>query len=435
MSEWKETSIGLIPSDWDYESIGPCIDLLTGPAFDSSRFVEDHSCIRLARGINVTKGHFRWDEKITLRWPNVTPDLERYILREGDVIIGMDGSLVGRNFATVTSNDVPSLLVQRVACLRTSASLDSAFLYYFIASDFWLSHVDVVKTHSGIPHISNGDIRNFRISFPPLTEQRKIARILTTVDNLIEQTEALIEKYKSIKQGMMHDLFTRGVDQSGRLRPPYEDAPELYKESELGFDALPINWEEGTIADFCDLHNSLRFPMSAEVRSTMQGQYPYYGPTGILDYINEYRIQGRFVLIGEDGDHFLKFDRQKMTIAIEGRCNVNNHAHILSGRNGCTTAWVDACFSHRDITLHLTQQGAGRLKLNKSSLLEMPMLVPPEPEQQAICRRLCGITQRIQLEKFGLAKLRTLKSGLMQDLLTGKVRVSVDETEEVTANV
>ena len=79
------------------------------------------------------------------------------------------------------------------------------------------------------------------ITCPPLPEQRKIAKILTTVDNLIEKTEALIAKYQSVKQGLMQDLFTRGLDQHGHLRPPYAEAPELYNKSELGW--IPREWE------------------------------------------------------------------------------------------------------------------------------------------------------------------------------------------------
>ena len=95
-----------------------------------------------------------------------------------------------------------------------------------------------------------------------LPEQRKIARILSTVDDLIERTEALIAKYRAIKQGLMHDLLTRGVDASGRLRPPREEAPGLYRESAVGW--VPREWEIRPVGDFT-LSSSFgpRFPSSA----------------------------------------------------------------------------------------------------------------------------------------------------------------------------
>lgn len=280
--------------------------------------------------------------------------------------------------------------------------------------------------------VNKKDTESFTIPYAPLPEQRKIARILTTVDNLIEKTEALIAKYQAIKQGMMHDLFTRGVDEHGQLRPTYKEAPELYKESWLGFGMIPASWREGEIEDYCEIHNNLRFPISEEVRADLQGDYPYYGPTGILDYINEYRINGKYVLIGEDGDHFLKHAKQPMTILVEGRFNVNNHAHVLRGKNGCATEWFHTFFCHRDVTLHVTRQGAGRLKLNKASLLKIPMLVPQEDEQTRIYNMFQALESRMRTEDVMLSKLNLLKTGLMQDLLTGKVRVKPDtETDDV----
>jgi len=98
------------------------------------------------------------------------------------------------------------------------------------------------STVSANTNINQESLKTITVPLPPLPHQRKIARILTTVDSIIEKTEAAIAKYKAIKQGMMHDLFTRGIDvKTGKLRPKFEDAPELYKESELGW--IPKEWE------------------------------------------------------------------------------------------------------------------------------------------------------------------------------------------------
>ena len=94
------------------------------------------------------------------------------------------------------------------------------------------------------------DFERVRSFFPPLSEQRKIARILTTLDNLIENTETLIAKYQAIKQGMMHDLFSRGVDARGHLRPPQAEAPDLYKQSGLGW--IPKSWQANRLGDVCE---------------------------------------------------------------------------------------------------------------------------------------------------------------------------------------
>lgn len=156
----------------------------------------------------------------------------------------------------------------------------------------------------------------------------------------------------------------------------------------------------------------------------MIGIFPYYGATGIIDTIDAYRVEGEFVLIGEDGDHFLKWRNQEQTILTSGKFNVNNHAHIVKGTNKCLTKWIHYFFSHRDITFYLTRQGAGRFKLNKKSLLNLPILLPKETaEQELIIEKIEKINLGIRQQTLEKEKLQSLKKGLMQDLLSGKVRV------------
>ena len=253
-----------------------------------------------------------------------------------------------------------------------------------------------------------------------LHEQCQIAAVLDTIDNAIRKTEQIISKLKQVKQGLLHDLLTRGIDDNGELRDPVRH-PEQFKDSPLG--RIPRAWEVGTVGSHCNVNNTLRKPIASEIRATMPGAYAYYGPTGILDHVSEFRVEGTFVLIGEDGDHFLKFSEWPMTQLVSGRFNVNNHAHVLSGAR-CRTDWIDVWFRHRDITLHLTRQGAGRFKLNKASLRAMPFAIPPEEEQLAARERDQALEAQLQAERRGLAKLVVLKAGLMEDLLTGRVRVT-----------
>jgi type I restriction enzyme S subunit len=180
-----------------------------------------------------------------------------------------------------------------------------------------------------------------------------------------------------------------------------------------------------TLKNTCNLHNNLRKPIAAIDRFQNKGSFPYYGATGIIDYLNEYRVEGTFVLIGEDGDHYLKFKTQEMTHLVEGKFNVSNHAHILSGKENCSTKWIHYFFCHRDITYFLTRQGAGRFKLNKASLQNLPICVPSPNEQLNIIERIESFNENYNLEKLKLQKLNSLKTGLMQDLLSGKVRVKI----------
>lgn len=186
---------------------------------------------------------------------------------------------------------------------------------------------------------------------------------------------------------------------------------------------VPKGWSFLPIAKTFKIRNDLRKPISDDIRSTQQGLYPYYGPTKIQDYIDTYEQDGSFALIGEDGDHFLKYKSQSMTQLVDGKCTVNNHAHIIEGTELASREWFYYYFMHRDIYSYLSRQGAGRYKLNKASLEKIYLLIPPSEEQQKIAQILLTWDQAISATEKLLENSQQQKKALMQQLLTGKKRL------------
>jgi type I restriction enzyme, S subunit len=194
-----------------------------------------------------------------------------------------------------------------------------------------------------------------------------------------------------------------------------------YKKTKVGW--IPEEWEESTVGKCCRIRNELRRPISSAERGTMSGPYRYYGPTGVLDHINEYRIEGEFALIGEDGDHFLKSAERSMTLLVSGQYNVNNHAHVVEGGEGCTTEWFHAYFQHRDIRSSLTRQGIGRYKLNKDALACLPTALPPLPQQEKITEILFTCDEATSRTVELIEAKQRQKKALVQQLLTCKRRL------------
>lgn len=297
--------------------------------------------------------------------------------------------------------------------------VDPAFLLYF------LKRPEMLHVYKGISRGTNvrrqkalfGDFAALSFPFPSLLEQRKIAAILTSVDEAIAGTQSVMGQLEVVKKAMMADLLTRGIP----------DRHTKFKKTNIG--EVPEEWEVHRVQDCCVVRNELRKPISVDERAKIPGPYPYYGPTKALDSIDEYRLDGTFALIGEDGDHFLKFDRWPMTQLVSGRFNVNNHAHAVQGTDTCSTAWFAKFFQHRDITKRLTRQGANRYKLRKTTLLELLVAVPPVAEQNAIVAAVHAVEQRLAVEVERAMGLRGLRSALMSVLLTGEVRVRVDEED------
>ncbi|MFH1987983.1 MAG: restriction endonuclease subunit S [Pseudomonadota bacterium] len=185
---------------------------------------------------------------------------------------------------------------------------------------------------------------------------------------------------------------------------------------------LPEGWKRTSVGEACEIRNNLRFPLSAEQRSGMMGIYPYFGPTGILGYLDHFRIDEQFALIGEDGDHFLKFREREMTVFFQGKANVNNHAHIIGNSKCCLAKWFFYSLMHRDLTPVISRQGVGRYKLTKAGLEQIELLLPPPEEQRQIIRLLDTWNEAAATTEKLLANSRRQKQALMWGLLSGKRR-------------
>jgi type I restriction enzyme S subunit len=207
-TRFKSSPLGEIPESWEVQQIGPYIDLLSGYPFKSKYFNDTQNGVKLLRGVNITRGNLRWSKDIDRYWNYSLEDLDKYYVQENDLVIGMDGSLVGRNYAKVQKDDLPLILVQRVARIRTNNELNREYLKQLIGSDYFINYVDEVKTSSGIPHISAKQIKEFKIPFPPLMEQQKIASILSTADEKLENLQSKKSQYEQLKKGLMQKLLT-----------------------------------------------------------------------------------------------------------------------------------------------------------------------------------------------------------------------------------
>lgn len=203
----------------------------------------------------------------------------------------------------------------------------------------------------------------------------------------------------------------------------------------LGVSCIPNGWTLSTVGSACSIRNELRLPLSVEVRAQMSGEYAYYGPTGILDWLEDYRVEGDFALIGEDGDHFIEPSKKPQTLRVTGQFNVNNHAHLVAAGEACSVDWFFNFFRHRDISHSLTRQGAGRFKLTKAALEKLPILLPPLPEQHKIAEILRTWDEAIQkLEALRAAKLRRHRA-LTHSLVFGTRQLDrFRTTDEVAAH-
>ena len=188
---------------WEQRKLGECTDLLTGHPFESKQFSENG--VLLIRGMNVKRNELDTSPEICEYW-HTTEGLEKYLLSADDILIQMDGALIGKSYAKMPKNKLPALLVQRVTRARTKNDYDNDFIYQSLQRDF-LTYIQGIKTETAVPHLSLNDIFIFKIYVPSLAEQKKIGSCFRNLDNLITLHQRELEKLKNIKKSCLENMF------------------------------------------------------------------------------------------------------------------------------------------------------------------------------------------------------------------------------------
>jgi len=269
---------------------------------------------------------------------------------------------------------------------------------------------------------------NEYIPLPPLPEQQKIAEILETIDNAIEKTDKIIEKYKRIKQGLMQDLLTKGIDENGNIR---SEKTHKFKDSPIG--RIPEEWEVVRLGEVGEIIMG-QSPVSALVNQEGNG-IPFL--QGSAEFGVKYPLPKNWIAkplkIAPIGSILVSVR------APVGDINVANNVYSI-GRGLSAIKINDSKVNNLFIWYNLYFYRNKLVKMSQGSTFEAVgykelnnflIPLPPLPEQQRIAEILSQIDQTIEKEERYKEKLQKIKQGLMQDLLTGKVRVNhlVEEKE------
>ncbi|WP_285829156.1 restriction endonuclease subunit S [Bacteroides acidifaciens] len=226
--------------EWKEYKLCEVAQLLTGFPFDGHKYSK--AGIRVVRGDNVTIGSLRWESEKDKRWNERFSRSNEFSLKEEDIVIGMDGSRVGRNRAQIKAKDLPLLLAQRVACIRNTEKSIQKFLYYQIFSNKFEAYIKSVQTGTSIPHVSLKQIGNFPTSIPSINTQRRIADILSSLDSKIELNRRINDNLEQQAQALFKAWF---VDFE-----PFKDGK--FVESELGM--IPEGCRVGKAEDFYNIN-------------------------------------------------------------------------------------------------------------------------------------------------------------------------------------
>ncbi len=301
------------------------------------------------------------------------------------------------------------------------------YLYHYLHTDDFISDVLSRCTGTSYPAIAPKELSRVLVYLPQnREEQKRISDILSTCDTVIQNTQKTIDKYKAIKQGMMQDLFTRGLTKDGKLRPSYKEAPELYKESELGI--IPKEWEVKTLGNCAnkpeyglntpavDYDGRIGYLRITDIDDDSH-RFMKEGITSPLEFSEEYKLSEGDLVFARTGASVGKtyiYDSKDENLYFAGflirfkildsYCAKYIFYNTLLPRY---KNWV-TCYSMR----------TGQPGVNAEEFATYKLPIPLLGEQIEIAKRLSSIDSTIQKEETILAKYKKIKTGLMARLLT-----------------
>lgn len=426
-----------------YHKISTVAEVQSGFAYPSDSYQD--SGVPIVRMSDLKKGYLKFENTkyVSGNWLVTT---SAFALNNLDFLLGMSGSL--ENHAVVKIENLPALLNQRVARLKLkSQSASYKYLTYWLSSEYYYRYADIQGEGAAQKNISARQIESFEIRLPGISEQQKIAAILTSIDTAIEKTEALIEKYQHIKAGLMHDLFTRGVLPNGQLRPPRTKAPELYQETAIGW--IPTEWDVVRMVELAE---------NRKGSTTI-------GPFGSDLVATDYRLEGVPIVfvrdVKESGFEWNSETYVSERKAIQLAAHIVKAGEVLATKmglppcisclypdwmpNGVITAdmirlvpdsdkvdgyWLTIAINHDRVKRQVAAITAGvtRLKVTLADFRGIRIAKPELNEQMLISKRIRAAQNIIDVELDRVTKLEIQKLGLMQDLLTGKSRVKINDS-------
>ena len=394
MEEWKEYKLSEV------------CDLIPGFAFKSTDFGD--YCTKAIKIKDIQPPFVNTDDADGVCLENYdTKKLSKFIVKKGDFVLAMTGATIGKIGRYITGT--PAYLNQRVLRFAPKDVVDFDYIYYCLTTkhfqSFILNHID---SESAQPNISGNTIGKYALMLPSILTQRKISSILKSLDAKIEVNRRINDNLEKQAQALFKSWF---VDFE-----PFRNGE--FVESELGM--IPKGWRVGTLFDVAEIYDKIRKPLSGKDRENMKRIYPYYGATSCMDYVDNYIFDGIYTLIGEDGS-VVKENGLPYMQYVWGKFWVNNHAHILQGKNGFSTEMIHLFLSMTNIQ-HLVT-GAVQAKLSQANMQKILLAVPPANvlnEVRPIIGRLYETRRKNEEESRRLASLRDT---LLPRLMSGEIKV------------
>lgn len=319
--------------------------------------------------------------------------IKHYTISSKDIYLSIAGT-IGKTGYVPDELDGANL-TENACKLVLNSDVDKKFLYFFTKSDDFSEQAGANTRTTTQPKLALERLKTIKLCIPPLDEQQRIVRLLDEAFEGIAiakaNTEKNVQNARAIFESHLQAVFTHRGE----------------------------GWLETTIDKISINLDSKRVPITKNVRNS--GEYPYYGASGIVDYVAEYIFEGDTLLVSEDGANLLARSTP-IAFSVSGKYWVNNHAHILKFENMATQRFVEFYLESIKLDDYIT--GAAQPKLNQKALNSIPIPIPKSTEMQAkIVESMESFqeeTQRLtRIYEQKLAALEALKKSLLHQAFSG----------------
>ena len=327
--------------------------------------------------------------------------LRKGFAKPGDVLLSHKAT-IGRT--AIVPNDFNTIiLTPQITYYRVKKGIDNRFLkYYFDSPNFQSLFNNWAGSGSTRAYLGITAQRKLPIILPELDEQIKIADILSSLDEKIHKNNEINNNLEQQAKVLYKDWF--------------------FNFSPFSTDGtLPDGWRVGNVNDIIQLHDSKRVPLSGAERDKMAKIYPYYGATSLMDYVDNYLFDGIYLLLGEDGT---VVDSLGFPILqyVYGQFWVNNHAHIITGKEGFSVEELYLFFSLTNIKSIVT--GAVQQKVSQQNLRKVPAVIPNKEVLSAFDKLIQPMFAQIRNIRDENASLVKIRDTLLVKLMSGDIDVS-----------
>ncbi|ELF8281404.1 restriction endonuclease subunit S [Escherichia coli] len=355
-------SVGKLPEGWVGSKLGDVVDVNSGIGFPIKYQGKSSGDYPVYKVRDISSAVARNNGNLNIAGHYVSAkeavELRGKIFRSGTTVFAKIGEAVRLNRRAIIQSS--GLADNNVMAISAILHEMDKFIFHF------MNTIDLSEQarSTTVPSIRKGDVENILLSLPPLAEQKIITEKLDTLLAQVDSTKARLEQIPQILKRFRQAVYQYAC--SGRI---------LDK----------VNPKITQLETLVSIHNGARKPVSSVVREGIKGIYPYYGATGIVDYLNDFTHEGRFLLVGEDGANLLSKSK-KLAYIINGKSWVNNHAHVLKEKDNNLLDFIQLAINSLDISQWVS--GSAQPKLTKKSLLTLPIPVFTLEEQTIIVRRV-----------------------------------------------